>query len=89
MNEVRDFYSVSDINLAATLLTLGYDIRGINPVEEKRCVFFFDMEQYPDIEKVANDYWNNNIKVNPKDWINNRRELFGRINEAHRQLTED
>lgn len=83
------FYITSDINIAATLNTLGYDVEGINPNNPDRVAFYFDMDKYPTIEDVVKDYRNGSISVNPRDLFNNRRELLNRVHESKRQLGEE
>jgi hypothetical protein len=79
------FYQTSDINLAATLLSIGFDIDGINPSNPRRVTFFFDLEKYPDIESVILDYVSNKLLVNPKEFISNRRELLSKVKESQRR----
>lgn len=83
------FYQTTDINVAATLLTLGKDVAGINPMNPNRVVFYFDIEKFPNIQDLVERYWSNKLLVNPKDLVSNRRELLTRVHESKRQLEEN
>lgn len=78
----REIYQTSDIGLAATLLTIGCDVKGINPTDPRRIIFIFDV----DVAEKAEDYWNGNLLVNPKEVFNNRSDLLSRVKEAQRSL---
>lgn len=86
--ETKDFYSTSDLNIATTLLCLGYDVSGINPVDSKRVVFYFDVEKFPDVAKTARSYWDGGLRIDPREFVNNRRELLTRIRESQREFEE-
>jgi len=82
------FYQTTDINIAATLLTLGKDVAGINPIDPNKVLFYFDLEKFPELSKLINKYWANTLLVNPKDLVANRRELLTRVHESKRQMEE-
>lgn len=87
----KEFYTTSDLNLAATLLELGYDIEGIDPRDPDRVLFYFDPEKVPESKKdvvsvAAKAYWNGAIKVDPRDFMNRRKELVSRVKESQRDF---
>jgi len=76
-NEIQ-FLKTSDINLAAALLSIGYDVDGIDPSNPGKVAFFFknSVELQQDVDK----YWSDNVLVNPKLYMYHRKELLNRIN---------
>ncbi len=80
------FYQTSDLNIATTLLTSGCDIHGINTMDPNRIVFYFDVDKFPDIKNLVENYWAGNLRVDPKEFVSYRRELLTRIHESKRQM---
>jgi hypothetical protein len=78
MND-KVYIKTSDLNLAATLLALGFIIPAIDYVDpnSKKMEFYFDKE--PKVEKAMQDYWNKALKVEPTELFNARREILTRI----------
>lgn len=76
-NEIQ-FLRTSDINLAATLLSLGYDVNGIDPTSPGRVSFFF--KNSPELSRDVESYWADKALVNPKLYMYHRKELLNRIN---------
>ena len=70
----------SDINLASALLCLGYDVTGIDNVNPKKVSFIF-MDS-PQLATDMSNYWSGNVRVDPKELSNYRRELLTRVHEA-------
>lgn len=77
----KTFYQTSDINLASALLTVGFSISGINPINPSRVVFFFDESEEPELQTTIDNYWRGNLRVDPKYFMNCRRDLLTRIKE--------
>jgi len=77
--ENKVYIKTSDLNLAATLLCLGFPIPAIDYIDlnSKKMEFYFDKE--PSVEKAMKDYWNKNLKVEPLELFNARREILTRI----------
>lgn len=76
-------YRTNDINLAATLVTLGYMVSGIeyaDPAKPNRATFVFD-KAYGGVgpEEVAPDFFNGNLEVSALWFARNLRELKTRI----------
>ena len=78
MDSEKSFLRTSDINLAAALLCSGHDVTGINPTDPNRVTFFF--EETPELRKNYEAYWNNSLRVSPKDYVYSRKELLTRVN---------
>ena len=78
MNENElDVLKTSDFILASTLLTLGYDIIGIDKTNPKRVVFYY--KKTSDLEVDVQEYWAGKVRVDPKAFVYSQREIRGRI----------
>lgn len=67
----------SDFTLTATLLCLGFDILGIDKTNMKRVIFYF--KKVTECEAAIQDFRNNRIQVNPKDFVSAQREIKSTI----------
>jgi hypothetical protein len=84
----KTFYQTSDINLASALLSVGFGVKGINSLNPTRVIFFFDEEEQPGLESAIDDYWRGSLKVDPKYFMNCRRDLLTRIKEEGNYFKE-
>lgn len=78
--EEQIFIKTSSLNLAATLLSLGHDILGINDTRPQQSMFLFEHS-----EKVSRDidrFWEGGVLVEPKVLFYNRHELVTRLKES-------
>lgn len=75
-----DLLETTDLTLASTLLTLGFDIMGINNQNPKRVVFYF--KKTDALDGVIEAYWRKDIKVNPLELSKSRGEVLTRIHES-------
>lgn len=82
----RPIYGTSDLNLAAALLAKGISIIGIDPSNPDRVRFLFDKKEFPNIDKLISEYWNDKMLVNPKNYMNVRRDLLARVFESKRRI---
>jgi hypothetical protein len=80
MDNEKSFFKTSDLNLAAALLSCGHDVVGINPTDSNRVVFFFDDTK--ELRATYDSYWNNGLRISPKDYMYNRKELLTRVNRS-------
>lgn len=74
----------SDINLATSLLCCGFNIDGIDNHDPDKVFFLFRRTQQ--VEEIIDLYWRGDLKVNPKEFANNRREIMSRIHESPKEL---
>lgn len=76
-------YETSDLCLATTLYTVGHSIyeMKVSKVKGKQ-VAVFNFEESPDLDIAINSYWDHNLKVDPKLFFTNLKELKGRIYET-------
>jgi hypothetical protein len=86
MENEKVFYQTSDINLAATLVTIGFTIETINPMNPNRVMLYFDDTE--ELRKAVENYWNDKLTVVPREFINNRRDLMSRVKQGERELFE-
>ena len=72
----ENFYSTSDLALAATL-NLYYPIKEFNKKNPKRVYFIFKKDKNFDL--LVERYWKGDLKVNPQEYFNSIRSLKNRI----------
>lgn len=82
----KKVYQTSDINIAATLLSLNLDVIGIDPSNPDRVVFYFDENSDNGVAALVSKYWRGDLSVEPKSFMNCRRDLISRIKEAERNM---
>jgi hypothetical protein len=70
----------ADINLAASLLCFGFNVDGIDNHNLQKVYFLFRRTEQ--IENIIDLYWRGDLKVNPKEFANARREIMARIHEG-------
>lgn len=70
-------FSTFDLGLAAVLVTLGYELLGLDKSNPKRARFMFKREKK--IEQVMADYFNDKIKLPAQTLFNNQKMLKTRI----------
>lgn len=75
----KPLVKISDINLASTLLTLGFNILGTDDLDPTRVYFYFDDTQA--VKETIDLYWRNELKVNPQSFSYSRREVLSRIHQ--------
>ena len=78
-----EFFTTTDLTLASTLLTLGFNITGIDPSNSKRVVFYFKTTDA--LDGVIEAYWRKDIKVNPLELAKSRREVLNRIYQGSQE----
>ena len=73
-----DFIKTSDVNLAATLYTLGFPIDGIyySGVGVKMDFYFRDEER---LRTAMNSYYQRTLRVEPSELLHNRKEIVDRV----------
>ena len=71
------YFRDSDLNLICALLTLGFKIDSIDVSVPQRVVF--SIKRTEELDKVLKLYWNNELRVSPKDFGNNLKNLKTQI----------
>lgn len=75
---------ISELSLAAALLTLGF-IPTIKDLGHNKYTFCFSRSS--EVEQAINAYWNNSLKLNPKFYWNSVRELKARTQIGGTQIS--
>ena len=70
-------YQTSDLGCAAALISLGFDLNYLNKTNLKKVEFIFTNKK--EIEKRADDYFSDKLKVNPRAYFDNLKMLKNRI----------
>jgi len=73
----QDEFSTFDLGLASVLVTLGYELLGLDRSNPKKVRFIFKREK--NIEGVMSDYFNDKIKLPAQTLFNNQKNLKNRI----------
>lgn len=78
--ENKNRFTTSDLALAATLITCGYQLLGLDKTNPKRNGFIFcRLEIDEDFEKTIEDYFDDKLEVSPRIYFNNIKLLKDRI----------
>lgn len=77
INDSKNYYSCSDIEIASTLVAKGYILASIEKISETKATFIFKKER--GIESVVDGFWTNSIEVYPLEFANARKNLKSRI----------
>jgi hypothetical protein len=76
-DDYKNFYHCTDIEIAATLVSKGFQLASINKTSETKATFIFRKEV--NIEAVVDAFWSNKVEVYPLDFANARKNLKSRI----------
>lgn len=73
-------YETTDLYFAAVLMTLGYKLIGLKPINQKQFTFKFLVPEGSDKpEDLLIDYYDDNLKVSAKAFTTNIKELKTRL----------
>ena len=78
-NQTMEFFETTDLPLAASLLSFGYDCT-LQSLDGRRVKFMF--VNNPNLQDLVKQYWGNELMVSPKEFSNAQRELKVRIREG-------
>lgn len=73
-----DTFSTHDLALASALATQGFSIADMERSEYSRRVSFI-FERTEGLDKAVEDYWSDNLKVNPKTYFDALKHIKTRI----------
>ena len=78
MNQLLDenYYSTNDLSLATTI-SLWYPIEEIDRSNPRKAFFIF--RKTPELEKLIDQYFRNEIKVSPQVYFNQLRVIKARL----------
>ena len=80
-------YSTRDLNLAATLITLRFELTGVDYQTEgvrPRPVGYFNFEDSKELQKAIKDFWARKLALEPIDFAGNIRGLKAQINTIYK-----
>jgi hypothetical protein len=72
-----DNYASADLNVASTLVALGYKLIDLDRTNPKRILFCFKRDTA--IEKIVEGYWTDNLALSPQKLFDTQRQLKNRI----------
>lgn len=76
-------YSTKDLCQAATLVSIDIPLHDMKPAKEKgKIVATFEFEETPDIKIAIRSYWDKKLRVEPRTYFTNLKDLKGRIYES-------
>ncbi len=70
-------FDLTDLGCASSLVTEGFNLIRLNRTNPKRVRFIFQKEK--NIEKVAEDYWSDNLRQNSRSFWDNIKTLKNRL----------
>lgn len=76
MSQYKQF-TTQDLNLSAVLIAKGYTLQDVIKTKSGKSTFCFDGSS--DIHQLIQDYWSNNLLVNPQAIFNALKLLKNRI----------
>lgn len=83
----EEVYSTRDLNLAATLITLRFELTGIDYQVEgarNRPVGYFGFEDSKELQAAIKDFFARKIAVEPNEFAGNIRGLKAQINNVYK-----
>jgi len=72
----EDYYQTSDLSLSTTI-SLFFPIEDIDRSNPRKAVFIF--RKIPELEKLVEQYFRNEIKVSPQVYFNQLRAVKARL----------
>lgn len=77
MNQDEDFFTTYDLNISAVLVALGHSLDRIERQKSGKVLFFF--KSCPAIKKIVQNYWKQEIALNPQKLFDGLKFLKNRI----------
>ena len=80
-------FSTRDLNLATTLITLRFEMTGIDyqvEGEKQRPVGYFNFEDSMELQEATRKFWSGDLSVEPRNFMNNLRGLKAQINNFYK-----
>ncbi|MGZ6005530.1 MAG: DUF5659 domain-containing protein, partial [Candidatus Saccharimonadales bacterium] len=76
-NELLSTFSTYDLALAATLVTLGHSIKGLEQSQYGKATFIFDRTNT--FDETIQAYWADGLSVNPKTYFDVLKHIKTRL----------
>jgi hypothetical protein len=80
-------FSTRDLNLAAVLITLKFELTGVDyqiEGDKGTPIGYFNFKNSNDLNNAENKYWSNSLAVEPRTFINNLRGLKARVTTVYK-----
>ena len=77
MNQDEDFFTTFDLNVSSVLVALGHQLDHIERNQKGRTLFFFKAS--PQIKKIVQNYWKQEISINPQKLFDSLKFLKNQI----------
>ena len=90
MTKENKLYTTRDLYLAATLMTLGFKLSGVDfQVEGVRSspVGYFNFENSEDLRDAEQSFWRGSIAIDPRLFITNMKGLKSQVNSVYKSPT--
>lgn len=74
MENDMKIFSTRDLVLASTLVTLGFEMQGIDYQQEgdkNRPTGYFKFDDTPNMRTAEDDFWNGKLSVEPRKFMSN------------------
>ena len=72
-----DVFTTYDLGVASALLTSGYKLLDVDRTNNRKVLFIF--EQKADIEKVANSFFTDELRVKARSYFDNLKALKSKL----------
>lgn len=76
-SEEKTYFETTDLGLAATIVTLGYELESLDRDNPSRVRFVF--KRLGDLDEVVQAYWRNELTINPLAYFGNVKLMKNRI----------
>lgn len=76
MKRAHDYFTTYDLNLSATLLSLGFTLEKIEKKESKGLFYF---KKRDDLLKKIDDYFKDQILISPQSFANSLKAIKNRL----------
>lgn len=73
----QNLFITFDIGLAASLISLGYELKTVDKTNLKKSKFIFGRDEH--IDKMINEYWTDKLVLPARSLIENIKMLKNRI----------
>lgn len=77
LNDYKNYYYTSDIDVASTLICKGYSLEEIVPLSYTKVTFVF--KNHSALTDAVDGFWSNRIEVRPLEFANTRKNLKSRV----------
>ena len=77
MHITQKVFKTYDLGLAASLVSLGFQLTDLEKSNPRKVLFIFQIEE--GINEAIGDYWSDNLQINARSHFDNIKMLKNRI----------